>query len=125
MGCLLAHLFAESVGTLSFERLCCNLTNMRAQLLVRDRIEVADDAVAHITIWKVPRPSRGSRHPYKYRLAYVVKGTCVLRFDNETGKGDHRHQGDAEMPYRFMGFERLLADFRKEIERWNHENGID
>lgn len=64
---------------------------MKAQPLIRDRIEYADDVVAHVTVWKVPQPVRGSRHDYKYRLAYVVNGECVLRYDNEAGKGDHRH----------------------------------
>ena len=97
---------------------------MHARLIVRDRIEFADDAVAHVTIWRVPRHLQGSRHSYKYRLAYVVNGDCVLRYDNEAGKGDHRHEGNAETPYRFIGITRLLEDFGKDIERWNRENGI-
>ncbi|MGH8118652.1 MAG: toxin-antitoxin system TumE family protein [Rhodanobacteraceae bacterium] len=97
---------------------------MPARLIVRDRIEFADDAVAHVTIWQVVRPLRGSRHGFKYRLAYVVKGECVLRYDNEAGKGDHRHEGGVETPYRFTRLDRLLDDFRKDIARWNRENRI-
>ena len=37
---------------------------------------------------------RGSTHDYKYALAYVVAGQCVIRYDNEAGKGDHKHFGD-------------------------------
>jgi hypothetical protein len=36
---------------------------------------------------------RGSRHQYKYRLVLVVNDDCVLRYDNEAGKGDHKHVG--------------------------------
>jgi hypothetical protein len=36
---------------------------------------------------------------------------CVLRYDNESGKGDHRHQGTAETAYRFRTIEQLLKDF--------------
>ena len=31
-----------------------------------------------------------------------VDGECVLRFDNETGKGDHRHFGGKEVPLRLL-----------------------
>lgn len=95
---------------------------MEAQLLIRDRIEYADDAVAHVTIWRVPRPVRGSRHDYKYRLAYVIDGECALRYDNEAGKGDHRHWADDEHPYVFTTLPRLLTDFMSDIARWNDEN---
>lgn len=59
----------------------------------------------------------------EYRLAYVVGGECVLRYDNEAGKGDHRHLGDKESRYRFTTPKKLVADFQRDIERWNHENG--
>lgn len=47
----------------------------------------------------------------KYSLAYVVDGVCVLRFDNEAGKGDHFHCGEAEAAYAFTSLEQLLTDF--------------
>lgn len=97
---------------------------MQAQPIIRDRIEYADDAVAHMTVWQVPRSVPGSPHAYKYRLAYVVDGECVLRYDNEAGKGDHRHWGTQESGYGFSSLAQLLADFATNIERWNHENGI-
>lgn len=50
------------------------------------------------------------------------RGRCVVRFDNEAGKGDHRHESEAESPYRFSTPERLVADFENAIARWNHEN---
>lgn len=60
---------------------------------------------------------------FKIWVSYVVNGECVLRYDNEAGKGDHRHWGGKELHYRFSGPEKLLADFQRDIERWNHENG--
>jgi hypothetical protein len=33
---------------------------------------------------------------------------CVVRFDNEAGKGDHLHVGDQERPYVFTSTETLL-----------------
>jgi len=46
----------------------------------------------------------------------------VLRYDNEGGKGDHRHFGGKESAYAFTTPEKLLADFQRDILRWNHEN---
>lgn len=62
-----------------------------ARLLLRERRIIAEDRFAEIVIWELPRPVAGSRHRLKYRLAFVVDEICVLRFDNETGKGDHKH----------------------------------
>lgn len=94
---------------------------MPAELLLRERYQLADDAFAELRIWRVPSRVRGSAHDYKYSLAYVVAGRCVLRYDNETGKGDHRHRGDREETYRFTTPERLLADFWSDIDRWRRE----
>ena len=50
--------------------------------------------------------------------AHVVAGVCVLRYDNEAGKGDHRHMGEVETEYAFTGAERLLTDFWNDVDRW-------
>jgi hypothetical protein len=47
-------------------------------------------------IWQLPGPVPDSGHKFKYRLAFVVDQCGVVRFDNETGKGDHKHIGDKE-----------------------------
>ena len=62
---------------------------MKANLLLRDRFAVTDNAFVEITIWEVPKPVRGSNHRYKYRLALIVDERCLMRYDNEAGKGDH------------------------------------
>jgi hypothetical protein len=72
---------------------------------------LSEVAFAELVVWRVPAPVRGSAHEYRYRLALVVDGKCVLRYDNEPGKDDHRHIGDAEKRYRFKSAEHLLADF--------------
>jgi uncharacterized protein DUF6516 len=54
-----------------------------------------------------------------YRLALVEEGVCVLRYDNEAGKGDHRHSGNVKKPYRFTNVETLLAAFWAEVESRN------
>jgi hypothetical protein len=71
-----------------------------------------------IVVWQLPQPARGSAHRFKYRLALVVDGVCLLRYDNETGKGDHRHVHEVEEPYVFSDADTLLADFWRDVEEW-------
>jgi hypothetical protein len=91
---------------------------MRAELLQRERLVLAEDAFAEVVIWRVPRSVRGSTHRFKYRLALVVAGECVLRYDNESGKGDHRHFGKVVAPYTFSSYEKLMSDFWADVESW-------
>ena len=99
------------------------VSNMKADVLIRRRIVVAGDAFADVTVWRVPQAVPASGHPFKYSLAYVVGGVCVLRYDNERGKGDHRHVGTKQLPYVFRSPEQLMSDFEADIERLNHEHG--
>ena len=98
------------------------MANMRAVELLRTRIAFSETAFAELMLWRVPEPVTGSAHEVKYRLAYVVDRVCVVRYDNEAGKGDHRHFGEKESNYRFHTPEKLLADFERDIVRWNREN---
>lgn len=84
---------------------------MSAQLLFRERRLLSEESFVEMVVWRVPEPVRGSRHDLKYRLAFIVKGVCVLRYDNETGKGDHKHIEGKEAPYAFSTPAQLLADF--------------
>jgi hypothetical protein len=96
---------------------------MKAIALVRRRVVVAPDAFVEIVIWQLPEAVSPAVHRFKYRLAYVVREHCVLRYDNERGKSDHRHMGASETPDVFTTPERLMADFAADIARWNHEHG--
>ena len=95
---------------------------MRAGLLLQTRIVFSESAFAELVLWRVPKPVAGSTHEFKYRLAYVVDGVCVVRYDNEVGKGDHRHIDDTESVYSFTTPDTLIADFRRDIARWHREN---
>jgi hypothetical protein len=53
-----------------------------------------------------------------WRLALVADSICVLRYDNEAGKGDHRHIGTAETRYNFVDPEALLKNFWNDVEAW-------
>lgn len=98
------------------------MTNMKAVELINTRIIYSESRFAELVLWRLSNPLRGSLHKFKYRLAYVVRGECVIRYDNETGKGDHRHFDGAESAYVFTTPEQLIADFQDEIGRWNNEN---
>jgi hypothetical protein len=91
---------------------------MRATLLLRERRVVAEDAFVELVVWQVPSRVQGSEHGFKYRLALVVNGLCALRYDNESGKGDHKHAGGEEIPYRFTTPAQLLADFWNDVDHW-------
>jgi len=94
---------------------------MKARLLLNERHQLRADAFVSLRVWAVPEAVRGSAHGYKYSLAFVVGEVCVLRFDNEAGKGDHKHVGATEAPYRFTTPEQLLSDFWREVDQWRPE----
>ena len=59
---------------------------------------------------------------YKYRLSYVVGGEYILRYDNESGQGDHRHFRNQTSLYIFETVDELLDAFQRDIERINRED---
>src|SRR5580692_2747376 len=96
------------------------------RLLLRERRVLSESSFAEIVIWELPRRSRGSLHRFKYRLAFVVDAVCVLRFDNEAGKGDHKHISEREVDYTFTSLTPLLAGFGpKSIDGGQGEHGND
>lgn len=97
-------------------------SHMEAVELICTRIIYSESAFAELVLWRLPEPLDGSSHSFKYRLAYVAQGKCVLRYDNEAGKGDHRHFEGKEIAYQFTSPEQLIVDFQSDIERWRNEN---
>lgn len=98
------------------------LRALKAALVVRNRITHGEELFAEIVVWLVPEPLDGSAHTYKYRLAFVAHGECVLRYDNESGKGDHRHARGSEARYRFSTLDKLFADFKRDVRRYLDED---
>ena len=86
--------------------------------MLNERHVLAEDAFVEIVVWRLPAPLSGSRHAYKYRLALILEGICVLRYDNETGKGDHKHIGEKEIPIIFTTPEKLIDDFWDDVDNW-------
>ena len=91
---------------------------MKAKLLLRERQSLTEKAFIEAVVWHVPEPVSGSEHDFKYSLALVADGVCVLRYDNEAGKGDHKHFSGREVAYRFIDLATLQADFWNDIETW-------
>jgi hypothetical protein len=90
---------------------------MKAWLIRRSKSVLLDGAVLEMVIWRVPRPVSGCVHPYKYRLFYGHAGVRIVGYDNERGKGDHRHLDGREKPYRFTTVEALVEDFLAEVRK--------
>lgn len=88
---------------------------MKAKELFRVK-EAHGVGFVEIVIWQVPEPVPPSEHPYKYRLVYVIDGKRIVGYDNERGKGDHKHLGDREAAYRFVNPQQLMADFMADVK---------
>lgn len=89
---------------------------MKATQLIRECVIYPDGGLVEMVVWQVPKPVPPSRHLYKYSFVYVVDGVRVLGYDNERGKGDHRHLGPAEEPVTFTTLAALLDRFVDEVE---------
>ena len=95
---------------------------MKAESVLKRRVADAHGGFAEYVVWLLPEPLPSSEHSYKYRLAYVMNRRCVIRYDNERGKKDHRHFDDQEAEYTFSSPRKLIMDFESDIVRWLNEN---
>ncbi|MCP4698497.1 MAG: hypothetical protein GY862_16840 [Gammaproteobacteria bacterium] len=94
----------------------------KAEQVIRDRYIFDDGAIMEMVIWQVPESVPASDHDFKYRLFYGISGKRLVGYDNERGKGDHRHIEGVEEPYPFTTIQQLLADFRADVERLRGES---
>ena len=88
---------------------------MDAELLFYQRIDYEDGAIVEMVLWRVPSPVPPSSHDLKYSLFYGHPGGREIGYDNECGKGDHRHFRDTETAYSFTSVEQLMADFWADV----------
>ena len=93
------------------------MRHMKAQRIFYHK-ELMLDGVIEMVILQLPEPTAERPHGLKYRLVYAVDGERVVGYDNETGKGDHKHLGKRELPYRFVDVETLVADFYTDIRSY-------
>lgn len=90
---------------------------MAARLILRDRKAFANGLIVERVVWQLPDATADYPHGLKYRLYCGRSGRCLVRYDNERGKGDHKHIGADERPYRFVSLTQLLADFAADVAR--------
>jgi len=92
-----------------------------ATLLFHSKRIYDDGAIVELKIWRVPSSVMGSSHDLKYSLFYGGDGGRLVGYDNEAGKGDHRHLDDREEAYVFKSVEQLVADFLADVTRLRGE----
>lgn len=95
---------------------------MKAAQIFRDKTVLPDGSIVEMVIWRLPEPLPPSTHRLKYRLFFGRPGERVVVYDNERGKGDHRHVGGRELRYRFVSVEKLIADFLADVDKARSES---
>lgn len=91
---------------------------MSAKLITKDKKYFPDGSFMEIIIWLVKPNVRASHHEYKYRMAYIENNVCVIRYDNEAGKGDHKHINSVEIATKFISISQLYDDFIADIQTY-------
>jgi hypothetical protein len=89
---------------------------MKAVQLLRRKFRQGE-VVVEMVIWQLPGATPDRPHRLKYRLYCGRNDECLVRYDNEAGKGDHRHYGEWEEPYAFTGVDKLIEEFRNDCAR--------
>jgi hypothetical protein len=87
----------------------------RAERLFHQRIDYDDGSIVEMVLWRTPTPVPPTAHGLKYSLFYGRRGVRDVGYDNERGKGDHRHFQGVETPYRFVSVEKLMEDFWADV----------
>jgi len=90
---------------------------MRAVLIEYQKFMLEGGTIVEVKVWQLPKATAERPHGLKYSLFYGRPGKRIVGYDNETGKGDHRHHRGKERPYRFTTFEALLADFWRDVNK--------
>jgi hypothetical protein len=88
-----------------------------AILIESQKLVLDDGAIIQIRIWRLPAATRERPHRLKYSLFYGRPGERIVGYDNELGKGDHRHYRDREEPYRLSNYETLIRDFMNDVRK--------
>jgi hypothetical protein len=88
---------------------------MKATLAFHDKQVLPDGAIVEMKIWQVATSLRGSTHTLKYSLYYGKDNKRLVGYDNERGKGDHRHIEDWQERYVFTSVEQLITGFLADL----------
>ena len=99
------------------------ITMRKATLVIDTKTVLQDGRILQRKIWQLPLPEPGRPSGWKYSLYCGIDGRTIVRYDNEIGKGDHRHVGpqERESRYVFTSLAKLLKDFAQDVERLSGE----
>ena len=95
----------------------------KAEKILDVRNVFEDGSLLVIRVWRIVDPVPPSAHRFKYSFFYGRPGVRLVLFDNERGKGDHRHIREVESPYRFESIEKLTSDFMAAVRAVRTEDG--
>ena len=93
---------------------------MKGKLVFHRKNILPNGDIVEMKIWRVPVTSL-KPHGLKYSLVYIRKGRRAFGYDNAEGKGDHKLEGDKEMPYRFIDIDHLIRDFLTEVDSFERD----
>ncbi len=98
---------------------------MKAKLIIQEKVVLQGGYIVQLVLWELPEQTAERPHRFKYRLYFGDnEGNCIVRYDNERGKGDHKHIGDQEVLYDFTDKDKLIDDFYHDIEKFFNANGV-
>ena len=88
---------------------------MKARKLINSKQVFDDGLIIEVVVWDVYKPIEGSAHSFKYNFQCCYPGITLIRYDNERGKGDHKHLSEKETKIDFVSIEQLLRDFYQDV----------
>ena len=93
------------------------MTMAKATLILDQLDDFPNGVIIAQQVHRLATPTPDAPHGYTHRFHCGTRaGQTLVRFDNETGKGDHVHLGDTEQPYTFTTVDQLLKDFEAAIQ---------
>jgi hypothetical protein len=86
------------------------------------RILLFQELSSNLVYNQLPRATPDRPQAIKYRLYFGRGGKGLVRYDNETGKGDHRYVRGKETPYHFVSLAKLRRDFESDMRKYGGED---
>ena len=97
------------------------MAGQKAERLFYSREDFGDGTILELSIWVLPHSLPPSQHLFRYRLFFGRPGNRLVGFDNERGKGDHKHIREVESPYVFTTPDALVQDFLADVKAIKEE----
>lgn len=96
---------------------------MSARLILDSKTVLVDGRIIQRRVWQLTAPTGDRPYALKFSLYCGRAGETVVRYDNESGKGAHKHVGaeEREEIYDFVSLVKLLIDFQQDVEELSGE----